>query len=152
MGSTYKFYASNGVQYHPSLFRTFDISAISIHNSFKNGPFLHFNAFVPKIDGSYEWIVDLIFLKMYHFMFHHVKFGYMGCCDFRINHPQKTCLVTWLFTWNVTFWVKYFIKNWVVGRYIDMYRKKNPKSSTVRCDSTSTAKNSKIPNLLPLKF
>ena len=24
----------------------------------------------------------------------HVKFGYMGCCDFSINNPQNTSLVT----------------------------------------------------------
>ena len=23
----------------------------------------------------------------------HVKFGYMGCCDFSINNPENTCLV-----------------------------------------------------------
>ena len=34
----------------------------------------------------------------------------MGCCDFSINNPQNSCLVTWLLTWNITFWVKYSIK------------------------------------------
>ena len=24
----------------------------------------------------------------------HVKFDYMGCCDFSINNPENTCLVT----------------------------------------------------------
>ena len=37
----------------------------------------------------------------------------MGCCDFSINNPQNSCLVTWLLTWNITFWVKYSIKNQV---------------------------------------
>ena len=45
----------------------------------------------------------------FHVSFH-VKFGYMGCCDFSINNPQNTCLVTWLLTWNITFWVKYSVK------------------------------------------
>ena len=34
----------------------------------------------------------------------------MGCCDFSINYPQNSCLVTWLLKWNITFWVKYSIK------------------------------------------
>ena len=29
----------------------------------------------------------------FHVSFH-AKFGYMGCCDFSINNPQNTCLVT----------------------------------------------------------
>ena len=29
----------------------------------------------------------------FHFSFH-VKFRYMGCCDFSINNPQNTCFVT----------------------------------------------------------
>ena len=40
----------------------------------------------------------------------HVKFGNMRCCDFSINNPQNSCLVTWLLAWNITFWVKYSIK------------------------------------------
>ena len=54
---------------------------------------------------------------MYHFMFHFMSslvqnwFGNMGCCDFSINNPQNTCLVTWLLTWNITFWVKYSLRN-----------------------------------------
>ena len=51
------------------------------------------------------------FLKdvSFHVSFH-AKFGYMGCCDFSINNPQNTCLVTWLLTWNITFWVQCSIK------------------------------------------
>ena len=40
----------------------------------------------------------------------------MGCCDFSINKPQNTCLVTWLLTYNITFRVKYFIKKSCVCR------------------------------------
>ena len=45
----------------------------------------------------------------FHVLFH-VKFGNMRCCDFSINNPQNSCLVTWLLTRNITFWVKYSIK------------------------------------------
>ena len=34
---------------------------------------------------------ELIFFLNVSF---HVKFVYMGCCDFSINNPQNTCLVT----------------------------------------------------------
>ena len=53
------------------------------------------------------------FFSFFHASFH-VKFGYMRCCDFSINNPQNTCLVTWLLTWNITFWVKYshIVRNW----------------------------------------
>ena len=41
----------------------------------------------------------------FHVSFH-VKFGNMRCCDFSINNPQNSCLVTWLLTWNITFCVQ----------------------------------------------
>ena len=51
----------------------------------------------------FHWIIQSIyqvsklspdFFKdvSFHVSFH-VKFGYMGCCDFSINNPQNTCLV-----------------------------------------------------------
>ena len=58
----------------------------------------------------HTWSND--FFKFFHISFY-VKFRYMRCCDFRINDPQNTCLVTLLLTWNITFWVRYSIKNWV---------------------------------------
>ena len=55
------------------------------------------------------WSTDFLKDVSFHVSFH-VKFSYMGCCDFSINNPQNTCLVTWILTWNITFWVKYSIK------------------------------------------
>ena len=37
----------------------------------------------------------------FHISFH-VKFGNMRFCNFSINNPQNSCLVTWLLTWNIT--------------------------------------------------
>ena len=55
----------------------------------------------------------------FHVSFH-VKFRNMRCCDYSINNPQNSCLVTWLLTWNITFWVKYSIKKLGSGGLEDL--------------------------------
>ena len=64
-----------------------------------------------KFVSTEEEILSTDFFKdvSFHVSFH-VKFGNMRCCDFSINNPQNTCLVTWLLTWNIIVWVKYSIK------------------------------------------
>ena len=46
----------------------------------------------------------IVFFKdiSFHVSFH-VKFGYVGHCDFSINNPQNTCLVMWILTWNILY-------------------------------------------------
>ena len=95
----------------------FDLNSLWCSRIWLGGPVITFTRptrllicpFVMTIDLSsfdIEYVTRLPpdFLKYVSF---HVKFGYMGFCDFSINN---TCLVTWLLTWNITFWVKYSIK------------------------------------------
>ena len=78
---------------------------------------VHFKSYVSK--QSPDFFKDVSF----HVSFH-VKFGYMGCCDFSINNPQNTCLVTWLLMWNITFWVECSIKKigWEVATSASCHR------------------------------
>ena len=64
-----------------------------------------------KLSFDYQNLTGnhLIKVVSFHVSFH-VKFGNMGCCDFSINNPQNSYLVTLLLTWNITFWVKYSLR------------------------------------------
>ena len=49
---------------------------------------------------SFRWIEFENFIQSPNFFidvsFHdlfHVKFGYLGCCDFSINNPQNLCFI-----------------------------------------------------------
>ena len=48
---------------------------------------------VIKQPSEYHQTLDFFKDVSFHVSFHD-KFGYMVCCDFSINNPQNTCLVT----------------------------------------------------------